>query len=202
MNTYLEAFASMATYPFLMSRATFDFLRIQCEQAEAVWQLWNSYMGGTWLRNGSEPAKDTALFVGKSLSKTKTLSDLHTMCFGLLSLDFNPLHFNETLARRTRFEGRIVHGLHSASLFTGVLAELTPWCVYLHQDMDFMAPVRHGDVLTATGTIEEIGPKGVVQVALVCRNQNNVVVVRGRALVKQLQEIYGARPTTPEAVRS
>ena len=117
------------------------------------------------------------------------------MCFGLLSLDFNPLHFNETLARRTRFAGRIAHGLHTASLFTGVLAELTPWCAYLHQDMDFTAPVRPGDVLTATGTIEEIDPKGIVQVALICRNQDNVVVVRGRALVKKLQEMSQPAPT-------
>jgi 3-hydroxybutyryl-CoA dehydratase len=196
MNPYLDAFASMATYPLLVSRATFDFLRIQYEQAEAFWQLWNSYTGGAWSCDNGLAPKDAELVLGKSLSKTKTLSDVHTMCFGLLSLDFNPLHFNEPLARRTRFEGRIAHGLHTASLFTGVLAELTPWCVYLHQDMDFMAPVRPGDVLTATGTIEEIGPKGVVQVALVCRNQDNIVVVRGRALVKRLQEMHQAAPTT------
>jgi 3-hydroxybutyryl-CoA dehydratase len=189
MNPFLDAFASMAMYPLLLSRATLEMLRIQREQAEAFQQLWESYTGGAWFRGGSLPAQDTELFVGKSVSKTKTLSDVHTMCFGLLSLDFNPLHFNETLARRTRFEGRIAHGLHTASLFTGVLAELTPWCAYLHQDMDFKAPVRPGDVLTATGTIEEISPKGVVEVALVCRNQDNVEVVRGRALVKQLQEM-------------
>jgi len=195
MNPFLDAFASMATYPLLWSRATFDLLRAQWEQVEAFRQLWDSYTADAWFRDGSLPAKNTELFVGKSISKTKTLSDVHTICFGLLSLDFNPLHFNETLARRTRFAGRIAHGLHTASLFTGVLAELTPWCAYLHQDMDFTAPVRPGDVLTATGIIEEIGPKGIVQVVLTCRNQDNVVVVRGRALVKKLQEMCPPAPT-------
>ncbi len=195
MNPFLDAFASMATYPLLWSRATFDLLRTQWEQVEALRQLWDSYIAGPWFGDGSLPVKNTELFVGKSISKTKTLSDAHTMCFGLLSLDFNPLHFNETLARRTRFGGRIAHGLHTASLFTGVLSELTPWCAYLHQDMDFTAPVRPGDVLTATGIIEEIDPKGIVQVALTCRNQDNAVVVRGRALVKKLREMCPPAPT-------
>jgi hypothetical protein len=49
-------------------------------------------------------------------------------------------------------------------------------------------------VITATGTIQEIDPKGVVQVALVCRNQKQEVVVRGTAFVKKLREMYLPAP--------
>lgn len=192
MNRVFDTFASMTLIPVLYSQATFNqVFQWQREQVEALTKLLSS-VTGQGFGNGTikRQPEDADLFVGKSVSQTKTLTDVHTMFFGLLSLDFNPLHFNETLAQRTRFGGRIAHGFHTASMFSGVLAELTPWCVYLRQEMDFTAPVRPGDVITATGIIEEIDPKGVLQVALTCTNQKNDVVVRGKAIVKKLKEIY------------
>ncbi|MBI4380092.1 MAG: hypothetical protein HY574_02695 [candidate division NC10 bacterium] len=66
------------------------------------------------------------LYVGKTLTLTKMMTDAGTFSFGFLSNDFNPLHFNEVLAQKTRFKGRIAHGFHTASLFSGVVAELCP----------------------------------------------------------------------------
>ena len=122
--------------------------------------------------NGGVSRRPTAsdLYVGKSLALTKTITDLDTLSFGFLSLDFNPLHFNEALAQQTRFKGRIAHGFHTASLFSGVLAELCPWCVYLRQEMDFTGPVRAGDRITATGVIEELDERGVLTVRLQSTN--------------------------------
>ena len=93
--------------------------------------------------NGGVCRRPTAsdLYVGKSLALTKSITDVDTLSFGFLSLDFNPLHFNDALAEQTRFQGRIAHGFHTASLFSGVLAELCPWCVYLRQEMEFTGPV-------------------------------------------------------------
>jgi 3-hydroxybutyryl-CoA dehydratase len=203
MTPLLETFASVALMPVLMYQTALTRTVQYCsEQAEALAQLWASVAGPPLLAQGAaapRQVQDSDLFLGKSLSKSKTITDLDTVLFGMLSLDFNPLHFNEELARRTRFAGRIVHGFHTASLFTGVLSELTPWCVFLHQEMDFTAPVRPGELITATGTIEEIDPKGVVQVGLVCRDQQGHVVVRGRAMVKKLKEAYQAAPESPGA---
>ncbi len=199
MNRVFDTFASMTLIPVLYSQATFNqVFQWQREQVEALTKLLSS-VTGQGFGNGTikRQPEDADLFVGKSVSQTKTLTDVHTMFFGLLSLDFNPLHFNETLARRTRFGGRIAHGFHTASMFSGVLAELTPWCVYLRQEMDFTGPVRPGDVITATGIIQEIEPKGVIQVGLTCANQKNEVVVRGKAVVKKLKEIY--QPTEGSA---
>jgi 3-hydroxybutyryl-CoA dehydratase len=193
MNRLFDACATMSLTPLLLYHAAAHHLtQSMVEQVAAAGKLLDSVVGRPVFREDAvqAPARDEDLFVGKSLSLTKTVADLHTACFGVLSLDFNPLHFNETQARRTRFEGRIAHGIHTASLFSGVLADLTPWCVYLHQEMDFTGPVRAGDVITATGTIQELDAKGVVQVALVCRNQRQEVVVRGRAFVKKLREMY------------
>ncbi len=200
MNPFLTAFASMTLSPILFSHLALNqVVRLQREHAEALTKLLISVSGLAIFGNGTvkRHPKDADLFVGKSVSHTKTLTDAHSMFFGLLSLDFNPLHFNEELARRTRFQGRIAHGFHTASLFSGVLAELTPWCVYFRQEMDFTAPVRPGDVITACGIIEEIDPKGMIHVALTCANQKHETVVRGKAIVKKLKEIY--QPTWASA---
>ncbi len=193
MNPLLDVVESLLTIPLVVTQGVANqIIQIQREQADAFTRLMGSVAAHEGLSYGRRmhAPRHTDLFVGKSVSLSKTLTDFHTLFFGFLSLDFNPLHFNEDLARRTRFEGRIVHGMHTASLFSGVLAELTPWCVYLHQEMDFIAPVFPGETITARGTIEEIDPKGVIQVSLVCQNKTQEVVVRGRAVVKKLKEAY------------
>jgi len=200
MNQVLDMFGAMTLLPMMYSQAMFtQVFQWQREQADALAKLVASVTGQEVLGGGTvkRHPEEADLFVGKTVSHTKTLTDMHTLFFGLLSLDFNPLHFNEELARRTRFGGRIAHGFHTASLFSGVLAELTPWCVYLKQEMEFLAPVRSGDVITAAGTIEAVDAKGVAQVALTCTNQNKEVVVRGKAVAKKLKEIY--QPATATA---
>lgn len=171
--------------------------RAQAEQGQAVGRFLASVSGVPWFGSGSGTLRPrhADLYAGKRVAHTKTVTDAGTLFFGFLSLDFNPLHFNEALAGRTRFGGRIAHGFHTASMFSGVLAELCPWCVYLRQEMEFTAPVRSGDRITAIGTIEGIDPKGVVSVALECRNSRGETVVRGRALLKKLKELYGSAPS-------
>ncbi len=192
MESFVESLATAALSPLLFAHAAVSqFAEHQHEQARAMASLLDSLLGRPVFEEATvtrRPRQDD-IYLGKTLSRTKTVADPQTACFGWLSLDFNPLHFNEELASRTRFRRRIAHGFHTASLFSGVLAALTPWCVYLHQDLDFTAPVHPADVITATGTIEEIDAKGVIQVALVCRNQAGEVVVRGRAFVKKLKEV-------------
>jgi 3-hydroxybutyryl-CoA dehydratase len=138
--------------------------------------------------------RDSDLYVDKSLSLEKSVTEDDIIHFGHLSLDFNPLHFSEQLAQKTRFKGRIVHGMLTASLFSGVLTQLTPWCVYLRQEIDFTAPVRIGDTVKTTGTITAITDKGVVTVALMAINQNGDMVLRGKAEMKKLTEMYLTDP--------
>ena len=193
MKQIAEAWSNWAFGPIhlfeKMMTGMFDWHR---ESPDAIGRLLSSIYGvelngyGTVTR---EP-KHVDLYVGKTLAQTKTMTEAGTLYFGFLSLDFNPIHFNEALSQKTRFKGRIAHGFHTASLFSGVLAELCPWCVYLRQEMEFTAPVRAGDRITATGVIEEIDEKGVIAVGLQCKNQHDEIVVRGRAILKKLKEIY------------
>ena len=135
---------------------------------------------------------DSDLFVGKEHGVEKTYAEEDVIAFGKLSKDFNPLHFSEELASKTRFGGKIIHGMLTASLFSGVLSVLTPWCVYISQDINFLASVRIRDTIKATGIITAIDEKGVITVLLegININQDNKIVIKGLAKVLKLKEIY------------
>lgn len=193
MRQIAEAWSNWAFGPmFIFQKMMTGMLDWHRESPDAVARLLSSIYGievngyGTVTR---EP-RHSDLYVGKTLEQTKTMTEAGTLYFGFLSRDFNPLHFNEALAQKTRFQGRIVHGFHTAAMFSGVLAELCPWCVYLQQEMEFTAPVRSGDRITAVGVIEEIDDKGVLTIGLQSTNQRDEVVVRGKAILKKLKEVY------------
>jgi len=198
MRELIQAWATWTLAPLKGCQALWgEFLRAQAEQGEALGRFLAGVAGAPRARSeGGTPRPGHAdLSAGKRVERTKTVTDAGTLLFGFLSLDFNPLHFNGALAGRTRFRGRIAHGFHVASLFSGVLAELCPWCVLLRAEMEFTAPVRPGDRVTAIGIIEAIDAKGVVGVALECRSDRGETVLRGRALLKKLKELYGSAPT-------
>ena len=198
MRELIAAWATWTLAPLKGCHALWgEFLRAQAEQGEALGRFLAGAAGPPLAQSeGGMPRPGHAdLYAGKRVERTKTVTDAGTLLFGFLSLDFNPLHFNEALAGRTRFRGRIAHGFHVASLFSGVLAELCPWCVLLREEIEFTAPVRPGDRVTAIGTIEAIDAKGVVGVALECRNDRGETVLRGRAVLKKLKELYGSAPT-------
>lgn len=193
MKQLTEAWSNWAFAPmFIFEKMMTGMLDWQRESPEAFGRLLASFYGIELNGYGKSvrTPKQSDLYVGKTLTHQKTMTEAGTLFFGFLSNDFNPLHFNEALAQKTRFKGRIAHGFHTASLFSGILAELCPWCVYLRQEMEFTGPVRAGDRITATGVIEEIDDKGVLTVGLKCMNQRDEVVVKGTAVLKKLKEIY------------
>jgi 3-hydroxybutyryl-CoA dehydratase len=63
--------------------------------------------------------EDLALGMRETISKTVENEDV--IGFAELSGDRNPIHLSEHFARKTRFGGRIVHGLYTASLISGVI---------------------------------------------------------------------------------
>lgn len=130
------------------------------------------------------------LFVGKDYSFTQTITEENNVAFGKISGDFNPLHFSEELASKTRFGGRIVHGMYTASFFSGVLCKLAPWCVYLKQRVEFFKPVRIGDTIIITGRIERIKDNNLIEATLIGVNQNGEIVIIGFAEMKKLKEMY------------
>ncbi|MBP5858301.1 MaoC family dehydratase [Marivibrio halodurans] len=101
------------------------------------------------------------LSVGMSAAFAKTITEADIVMFSGVTGDMNPVHVNEDFARDTMFKGRIAHGMLTASLISTVLGMKMPGpgCIYLSQDLKFLAPVRAGDTVTAHAIITDIIPE-------------------------------------------
>jgi len=134
--------------------------------------------------------------VGDQARFTKTITETDSALFGAISGDFYPIHFNEELARRTRFGGRIAHGVPAVGLIStviGVPLQGLGVCAAVIRELhfDFTAPVRFGDTLTAEATVDEVNTdRRIVGLSVACRNQRNEVILLGRAVLKVLKEAF------------
>jgi len=104
--------------------------------------------------------EDLSIGMRESIMKTVMANDV--VGFATLSGDHNPVHLSDHFARKTRFGGRIAHGLYTASLISAVLGMRLPGpgAVYLSQTLNFRAPVRIGDVVIVSVEVVELTPEG------------------------------------------
>lgn len=126
------------------------------------------------------------LKIGESASFTKTVTEADVYNYAGVSGDLNPAHINEEYAKNTMFKTRIAHGMISAGFISAVLGTKLPGpgTIYLGQELKFTHPVRYGDTITATCTVEELIPeKNRVILKTVCTNQKGDVVIDGKATV-------------------
>lgn len=95
------------------------------------------------------------LAVGMSASFAKTVTEADILLFSGVSGDTNPMHLNQVYAEGTRFRGRISHGLLSAGFISAVIGTRLPGpgSIYVSQTLQFKAPVRPGDTVTARVTV-------------------------------------------------
>jgi 3-hydroxybutyryl-CoA dehydratase len=110
--------------------------------------------------NGLEGLYLEDLEIGLSASYAKTVTETDIVMFAGLSGDTNPVHLNEEFAKTTMFKGRIAHGMLSAGFISTVLGTRLPGpgTIYLSQNLQFKAPVRIGDTVTARVAVREIIP--------------------------------------------
>lgn len=132
------------------------------------------------------------LTVGGTFSRSVTITDTHlVMSAGLLG-DFNPLHVDEEFARKSRFGGRILHGMMTSAIMGGPVGMHFHGTAvaYLEHNARFLAPVRPGDTLAIEWTIDALIPKprhgaGIVEMTGSATNQDGVVTtqVTGKIMV-------------------
>jgi 3-hydroxybutyryl-CoA dehydratase len=126
------------------------------------------------------------LTVGQKAEFAKTVTETDVYLFAGVTGDVNPAHVNEEYAKTTLFKTRIAHGMLSAGFISAVLGMQLPGpgTIYLKQDLQFVAPVRIGDTITAVAEVKEIIPeKNRAVLTTTARNQDGTVVVKGEALV-------------------
>ncbi len=125
------------------------------------------------------------LSVGQSAEFSKTVTEADVMMFAGITGDFNPVHIDAVAAAKTRFGGRIAHGMLSAGFISATIANRLPGpgSIYLAQTLKFTAPVRIGDTVTSSVAIVELMSKNRVRLSTTCKNQNGETVLEGEATV-------------------
>jgi acyl dehydratase len=92
--------------------------------------------------------------VGQKARRSRPLTARDIKLFTEISGDRNPLHYDEEVARATRFGGIVVQGGVTSAILNAVVAEDLPGpgTVFLQVNWSFKGPARPGD--TITGEVE------------------------------------------------
>ncbi len=122
--------------------------------------------------------------VGQTATRSLTLTADHVRKYSEISGDYNPLHYDEAFAARTRFGRLVVQG----GLTTGLLHALVatdlpgPGSVFLSQNWRFTAPVFIDDTITARAEVTFVhATKPVTTIAITVTRQTGEVVLEGEA---------------------
>ncbi len=126
--------------------------------------------------------------INEGLSKTysKTLTQKDVQLFAATSGDVNPVHLDSAFAASTSFGEPIGHGMWTGALISAAIATQLPGpgSIYRGQSLQFKKPVKIGDTVTVTLTVEAIRTRvKLVTIHCVAHNQDGVLVAEGTAEV-------------------
>lgn len=122
---------------------------------------------------------------GMSATISKAFSEQDVLQYARLSADDNPLHLDEEFARHARTGGRVIHGMVTASLISAIVGTRLPGpgCLWMSQEMRFVAPVRVGETVTAHAELVELdASRQQVRMTTTCTVESKVVL-DGEALM-------------------
>jgi len=123
--------------------------------------------------------------IGTKVSHMKTVTEADIVMFAGVSGDFNPVHTCEEYAKKTFFGGRIAHGVIPIGLLSAAMTKLPGLVIFLSDSNRFLAPVRIGDTITATGEVTNARKdKGIITLKTTCTNQKGEVVVEGEWTIR------------------
>ncbi|HEX3803119.1 MAG TPA: MaoC family dehydratase [Solirubrobacteraceae bacterium] len=94
----------------------------------------------------------------------RTVTEFDNVLFSSLTMNTQPLHLDEEFARNTEFGQRIVNSLFTLGLIVGMtVTELTLGTTVANlgfEQIEFPAPVFHGDTLRAVTEVVAARPSG------------------------------------------
>lgn len=131
--------------------------------------------------------------VGQTYRQSVLVTEAHLSLGATLIGDFNPLHVDEAFARRSRYGGRILHGVITSAIIGAPAGMVFAGTAigYLEHNCRFLGPVRIGDTLATVWTVTALEDKpkhggGVVRMRADCLNQRGerVAEASGAMLVK------------------
>ncbi len=123
--------------------------------------------------------------VGQRAERSRDVSHRDIERFTAISGDRNPLHYDEALARQTRFGGIVVQGGVTSAILNAVVAEDLPGpgTVFLHVNWNFRAPVRPGDRITGAVEVTKVrADKPITELKTTVTRDDGTVVLDGEAV--------------------
>lgn len=127
------------------------------------------------------------LKIGDCIKLEEQITEEDVRKFAQITGDFNPVHIDEDYAKKTPFNSRICHGMHSASFISKAIGMYLPGpgTIYLSQEIKFLAPVRINEKITIIVSVEKIDIiKNKVILLTEVFNCQKEKVITGRATVK------------------
>jgi 3-hydroxybutyryl-CoA dehydratase len=141
------------------------------------------------------------LAIGDSATYTRTLTEEEILIFATVTGDLNPFHLDSDYAGSTVFRERIGHGMWSGALISAAVTNIMPGpgTIYLEQSLRFLQPIRIQDSLVVTIQVEEKLSEGRVVLGCMIKNQQNEIVVDGKAkVIAPKTKIHMEKPELPE----
>lgn len=123
--------------------------------------------------------------VGTVARRSRTVSRRDIELFTEMTGDRNPLHYDEAVAKASRFGEIVVQGGVTSAILNALVAEDLPGpgTVFLHVDWSFKAPVRPGDTITGLAEVLEVrDDKPITKLRTQVVRQDGTVVLEGEAL--------------------
>ncbi len=125
--------------------------------------------------------------VGETIEhpRTRTISEADNQRFCDMTMNQQPLHLDAEHAADTDFGERIVNGLYTMALATGMtIPETTDGTIVAnlsYDEVEHPNPVFHGDTVSAETTVTDKretsdGERGVVTMHVTARKQDDTVV--------------------------
>lgn len=122
-----------------------------------------------------------AAHVGQRCSVQRVVTEQDVESFAALSLDRNPLHFDDAKAGDSFFGKKIAHGLIGAALISGAMTELLGrGSIWLSLDLNFERPIYIGDRLTCWVEISGIERRNLFTLDVRILNNEGVRVIGGK----------------------
>lgn len=138
--------------------------------------------------------------VGETARRSRTVTSEDIRRFTDLSGDRNPIHYDEELARASRFGQIVVQGGVTSAILNAVVAEELPGpgTVFLNVNWDFRAPVRPGDTITGQVEVLEVREdKPITRLRTDIVRDDGVTALEGTALCYTLPLTPGGDPDDP-----
>lgn len=132
--------------------------------------------------------------VGQTAARTRQIGPRDIELFTEISGDRNPLHYDEEVARASRFGGIVVQGGVTSAVLNAVVAEDLPGpgTVFLEVSWKFRAPAHPGDTITGEVEVKSVrADKPITELVTRVVRGDGVVLIEGSAVCYTMPLVRG-----------